>query len=85
MPILIPVAIYFGIDLIHLGVVSVLNAMIGLSTPPYGENLFIVSAFSKVPLGGIIREMWPFIGVLIAVLLACTFIYQGLFYGCPHW
>ena len=74
MPILIPVAIYFGIDLIHLGVVSVLNAMIGLSTPPYGENLFIVSALSKVPLGGIIREMWPFIGVLIAVLLACTYI-----------
>ena len=74
MPILIPIAIYFGIDLIHLGVVSVLNAMIGLSTPPYGENLFIVSALSEVPLGGIIREMWPFIGVLIAVLLACTYI-----------
>lgn len=74
MPILIPVAIYFGIDLIHLGVISVLNAMIGLSTPPYGENLFIVSALSGVPLGGIIREMWPFIGVLIAVLLACTYI-----------
>jgi TRAP-type C4-dicarboxylate transport system permease large subunit len=74
MPILIPIAIFFEIDLIHLGVISVLNAMIGLSTPPYGENLFIVSALSKVPLGGIIREMWPFLGVLIAVLLACTYI-----------
>jgi tripartite ATP-independent transporter DctM subunit len=42
MPILIPIAIFFKIDLIHLGVISVLNAMIGLSTPPYGENLFIV-------------------------------------------
>ena len=74
MPILIPGAIYFGIDLIHLGVISTLNSMIGLSTPPYGESLFIVSALAKVPLGGIIREMWPFIGVLIAVLLACTYI-----------
>jgi len=74
MPILIPIAIFFEIDLIHLGVISVLNAMIGLSTPPYGENLFIVSALSGVPLGGIIREMWPFLGVLIGVLLACTYI-----------
>lgn len=74
MPILIPIAIFFEIDLIHLGVISVLNAMIGLSTPPYGENLFIVSALSRVPLGGIIREMWPFLAVLIGVLLACTYI-----------
>ena len=74
MPILIPIAIFFEIDLIHLGVISVLNAMIGLSTPPYGENLFIVSALSGVPLGGIIREMWPFLAVLIGVLLACTYI-----------
>jgi len=74
MPILIPIAIFFKIDLIHLGVISVLNAMIGLSTPPYGENLFIVSALTKVPLGGIIREMWPFLAVLIGVLLVCTYI-----------
>jgi len=57
MPILIPIAIFFEIDLIHLGVISVLNAMIGLSTPPYGE-----------------KEMWPFLAVLIGVLLACTYI-----------
>ncbi len=73
MPILIPIAIYFGIDLIHLGLISVLNSMIGLSTPPYGENLFIVSALSKVPLGGIIKEMWPFIITLISVLFICTY------------
>lgn len=73
MPILIPIAILFEVDLVHLGVVSTLNFMIGLSTPPYGENLFIVSAISGVPLGGIIREMWPFLGVLIAVLFACTY------------
>jgi tripartite ATP-independent transporter DctM subunit len=74
MPILIPIAILFEIDLVHLGVVSTLNFMIGLSTPPYGENLFIVSAISGVPLGGIIREIWPFLIVLIIVLFACTYI-----------
>ncbi len=74
MPILIPIAIFFEIDLIHLVVISTLNFMIGLSTPPYGQNLFIVSALSEVPLGGIIKEMWPFLGVLIAVLLICTYI-----------
>ncbi|MDD3657012.1 MAG: TRAP transporter large permease [Atribacterota bacterium] len=74
MPILIPIAILFEIDLVHLGVISTLNFMIGLSTPPYGESLFIVSAISGTPLGGIIREMWPFIGVLVAVLLTCTYL-----------
>lgn len=73
MPILIPIAILFEVDLVHLGVISTLNFMIGLSTPPYGENLFIVSAISGVPLGGIIREMWPFLGVLIVVLFVCTY------------
>jgi tripartite ATP-independent transporter DctM subunit len=73
MPILIPIAILFEVDLVHLGVISTLNFMIGLSTPPYGENLFIVSAISGVPLGGIIREMWPFLGVLIVVLIVCTY------------
>jgi C4-dicarboxylate transporter, DctM subunit len=73
MPILIPIAILFEVDLVHLGVISTLNFMIGLSTPPYGENLFIVSAISGVPLVGIIREMWPFLGVLIVVLIVCTY------------
>ena len=73
MPILVPLAIFFEVDLVHFGVVTTLNLMIGLCTPPYGESLFIVSAISKVPLGGIIREMWPFLAVLITVLLFCTY------------
>ena len=74
IPILLPIAILFQVDLIHLGVITTLNSMIGLSTPPYGESLFIVSATAKVPLGGIIREIWPFIAILTAVLLICTYI-----------
>ncbi len=73
MPILVPIAILFEVDLVHFGVITTLNLMIGLCTPPYGESLFIVSAISKVPLGGIIREMWPFLAVLITVLLFCTY------------
>ena len=56
MPILVPIAILFEVDLVHFGVITTLNLMIGLCTPPYGESLFIVSAISKVPLGGIIRK-----------------------------
>lgn len=74
IPILLPIAILFQVDLIHLGVITTLNSMIGLSTPPYGESLFIVSATAKVPLGGIIREIWPFIAILTLVLLVCTYI-----------
>jgi len=74
IPILLPIAILFQVDLIHLGVITTLNSMIGLSTPPYGESLFIVSATAKVPLGGIIREIWPFIAILTVVLLVCTYI-----------
>jgi len=74
VPIIIPVATQAGIDLVHLGVVLVLNMMIGLATPPFGMLLFIMSGLTKTGLGSIIKEMVPFIAVLIAVLFACTYI-----------
>jgi len=74
VPIIIPVATQAGIDPVHLGVVLVLNMMIGLATPPFGMLLFIMSGLTKTPLGSIIREMGPFIAVLIAVLFLCTYI-----------
>lgn len=74
VPILLPVVQGLGIDLVHFGVVLVLNLMIGLSTPPYGVSLFIVSGLAKVPLSKVIREIWPFVGALVAVLFICTFV-----------
>ena len=74
VPILLPILEGLGIDLVHFGVVIVLNLMIGLSTPPYGVSLFIVSGLAKIPLSQVIREIWPFVVVMIAVLLLCTFV-----------
>lgn len=73
-PILIPTAQALGIDLVHLGVVLVVNAMIGLITPPYGLLLFIVSSMTRAPMMAVARELLPFIAVLIAALAFMTFV-----------
>lgn len=69
IPLFLPSARELGIDLVHFGVVMVVNIMIGLVTPPYGIVLFVTSAVCKIPLGVIIREIWPFIFVLVVGLL----------------
>ncbi|MBF9031095.1 TRAP transporter large permease subunit [Rhodobacterales bacterium HKCCE3408] len=74
VPILIPTARALEIDLLHFGVVVVVNAMIGLITPPYGLLLFIVSNVTGAPIGRIIREIWPFLIALIFALLLITFV-----------
>ena len=56
IPILLPISFLFQVALIHLGMITTLNFMIGLSTPPYGESLFIVSATVKVPLGVLLEK-----------------------------
>jgi len=63
-----------GIDLVHFGVVIVLNMMIGLSTPPYGMLLFVVSGLTGAKLKDIIKEMIPFIILFIAVLIFITYV-----------
>lgn len=74
IPILIPAVQAMGIDLVHFGVVAVVNAMIGLITPPYGLLLFIVSNITKEPVGNIIKEVWPFIIALFLALAIITFV-----------
>jgi tripartite ATP-independent transporter DctM subunit len=74
VPILIPTARALGIDMVHFGIVVTVNLMIGLITPPYGLLLFIVSNITRQPLRAVIRELWPFIGVLLAALALITFI-----------
>ncbi|MBL4918535.1 TRAP transporter large permease [Szabonella alba] len=74
IPLFIPSCRELGIDLVHFGVVAVVNCMIGLITPPYGILLFVISAVSRIPLGEIIREIWLFLGVLVAALLAMILI-----------
>lgn len=74
VPILIPTAKALGIDLVHFGVMAVVNIMIGLMTPPYGLLLFIVANMTKQSLAAIVREAAPFIMMAIVVLAFITFV-----------
>ena len=72
VPIFIPTARALGIDLVHFGVVVVVNIMIGLLTPPYGLLLFVLANMTRQPLGAIVREAAPFIAAALLVLLAIS-------------
>jgi C4-dicarboxylate transporter, DctM subunit len=74
LPVFIPTAKALGIDLVHFGVVTVFNIMIGLITPPYGLLLFIISAISGAPLRTIIRDTMPFVIAMIVALAIITFV-----------
>ena len=74
VPLFIPTCNALGIDLVHFGVLIVVNSMIGLITPPYGILLFVISAVSQIPLKDMIREIWPFLGILVAALLVMILV-----------
>lgn len=69
VPLFIPTCAALGIDLVHFGVLVVVNSMIGLITPPYGILLFVINAVTDIPLREIIAEIWAFLAVLVAALL----------------
>lgn len=69
VPVFLPIALASGIDIIHFGIVAILTLMIGLLTPPFGLNLFIVQQVSGASYAAILRETWPFIFILMAVLI----------------
>jgi len=83
IPILLPAANALHIDLVHFGVMLVVNMMIGLVTPPFGMLLFVINALAGVPLKGMIREAWLFIGVLIVALALIT-VFPELVLWLPH-
>ena len=74
VPIFIPACHALGIDLVHFGVVVVVNTMIGLITPPYGILLFVINATTGAPLRAMIREVLPFLIALLAALLMITLV-----------
>ena len=80
VPMVLPLVKEFGIDLVHFGVVICLNMMIGLSTPPFGMLLFIVSGLGKTKIAGVIKEILPMVAIMIALLFACTYIPQIIMY-----
>ena len=74
LPLFIPTCRLLGIDLVHFGVVAVVNCMIGLITPPYGILLFVINATTGIKLTAIIREIWPFFFTLVAALLVMILV-----------
>jgi tripartite ATP-independent transporter DctM subunit len=74
VPVFIPTAQALGIDLVHFGVVVVINIMIGLITPPYGLLLFIMANISGQPLRAIVRDVMPFLFAMLAALAILTFV-----------
>jgi tripartite ATP-independent transporter DctM subunit len=83
IPLFIPACRELGVDLVHFGVVSVVNCMIGLITPPYGILLFVITAVTRIPLSEIIGEVWPFLGVLLLALI-CMILWPGLILTLPR-
>jgi C4-dicarboxylate transporter, DctM subunit len=73
-PILAPVAIHFGIDPIHFGLVMVVNLALGMITPPFGVNLFAACTVAKISLDRIIPYLLPFVLVILGCLMVVTYV-----------
>jgi tripartite ATP-independent transporter DctM subunit len=83
VPVFIPTAEALGLDLVHFGIVVVLNIMLGLITPPYGLLLFIMTNIAGVPLRDIVRDIIPLLLGMILILLLITFV-PGLALWLPR-
>lgn len=73
VPILLPVAVQFGVDPVHFGVIAVLNLMIGLLTPPMGGVLYVLSSVTGISVKDVFRGVAPFLIPLLVVLGIVTF------------
>ncbi len=74
LPLIIPASKLFGIDPLHLGIIFLINLEIGYLTPPVGMNLFLAAYRLGRPVLTIYRSVWPFLAVLVLVLLLVTFV-----------
>jgi len=83
IPVLIPTAQALGVDMVHFGVMVVVNIMIGLITPPYGLLLFIMTRIAEVPLRDLVRDTMPFLMSMLVALALITFV-PGLVLWLPR-
>ena len=83
MPVLLPLLQQLNIDLVQFGVVIVVNLCVGLITPPVGTCLFVAGRIAQLPLTEIIKEIAPFIIVMIAIVLLITYV-PGLVLFLPN-
>lgn len=73
-PLLVPVIRTMGIDIVHFGLIMIVNIMIGGITPPFGSMMFTTCSITKVSITDFMREIWPFIIALLLVLIIVTYI-----------
>ena len=73
-PILAPVAMHFGIDPVHFGLIMVVNLALGMITPPFGVNLFAACTVARISLDRIVGHLLPFVGVILVCLLVITYV-----------
>ena len=73
-PILVPVAVHFGIDPVHFGMVMVVNLALGMITPPFGVNLFAACTVAKISLDRVVKDLIPFICVILACLMLISYV-----------
>lgn len=83
LPVLLPTAVALGIDPVHFGVMAVLNIMIGLVTPPYGLLLFMTVKIAEVSMGELLKEVWPYLLVMLGALAIVTF-WPGMVLWLPR-
>ncbi|HZH08209.1 MAG TPA: TRAP transporter large permease [Lautropia sp.] len=74
VPLLLPLAVQYGVDPVHLGLIMTCNLAIGLFTPPVGGTLFVAAKIARVSMGGISRQLIPHFVVCITVLLLVTYV-----------
>lgn len=74
VPLIVPIARGYGVDLLHLGIIFLVNLEIGYSTPPVGLNLFIASFRFRKSVTDLYRASLPFLAILFAALLVITYV-----------
>jgi tripartite ATP-independent transporter DctM subunit len=73
-PILAPVAMHFGIDPVHFGLIMVVNLALGMITPPFGVNLFAACTVARISLDRMIKDLIPFVLVILVCLMVVSYV-----------
>ncbi|MGI6055937.1 MAG: TRAP transporter large permease [Bilifractor sp.] len=84
VPMILPLVRAMGVDLVHFGVIICFNMMIGLSTPPFGMLLFIVTGIGKCKISGVIKEILPMVLLMIGELFLLTYVPQIVMFLPNH-
>lgn len=73
-PLLLPVAVQFGVDPVHFGIIMIVNLALGMVTPPMGVNLFAACSIAKISLEQMVKPLIPFVAVIMGCLMLITYI-----------